>query len=122
MRLKHVLVSLTRHALRLSSDMTTKIAVAYNREAKLLIVHLTMPGTEFEGRQLAQMSKMLGPMDHTDGKNNLYSFFSDELRMGLFISKNVVELCGGKLNLIFDRDSNAIKIVFSFHMEEVLQD
>ncbi len=122
MRLKHVLVSLTRHALRLSSDMTTKIAAAYNRDAKLLIVHLTMPGTELEGRQLAQMSKMLGPMDHADGKQNIYSFFSDELRMGLFISKNVVELCGGKLDLIFDSDSNAIKIVFSFHMEEVLQD
>ena len=61
-------------------------------------------------------------MGHADGKQNIYSFFSDELRMGLYISKNVVELCGGKLDLIFDSDLNAIKIVFSFHMKEVLQD
>jgi len=42
-RLKQVLVSLTRHTIRMNSIAQTKIQVAFNREAQLLIVHLTMP-------------------------------------------------------------------------------
>ena len=43
MRLKQVLVSLTRHTISLHSNAETKIQVAFKREAQLLIVHLTMP-------------------------------------------------------------------------------
>jgi hypothetical protein len=57
-------------------------------------------------------------MAESGPEDNMYSFFSDELRMGLLISKHVVERCGGKLDLVFDGNSNRIKIVFSFHMKE----
>ncbi len=71
---------------------------------------------------MAQIARMMRPRLNSDRIDSIYSFFSDELRMGLFISKHVVELCGGNLDLIFDDDLKAIKIVFSFHMKEPEQE
>ena len=118
MRLKQVLVSLTRHTISLHSNAETKIQVAFEREAQLLIVHLTMPSIAQKCKGNDGLSELIKMVQQSDSDHEIFNCFTDELRVSLYISKSIVEFSGGSLNLVFDESSQGIKIIFSMSMRE----
>ena len=118
MRLKQVLVSLTRHTISLHSNAETKIQVAFKREAQLLIVHLTMPSIALKCKGNDGLSELIKMVQQSDSDHEIFNCFTDELRVSLYISKSIVEFSGGSLNLVFDESSQGIKIIFSMSMRE----
>ena len=118
MRLKQVLVSLTRHTISLHSNGETKIQVAFKREAQLLIVHLTMPSIALKCKGNDGLNELIEMVQQGQSDHSIFNCFTDELRVSLYISESIAELCGGSLNLVFDESSQGIKIIFSMSMRE----
>ena len=64
------------------------------------------------------LSDLIHKVQQRESDHAIFNCFTDELRVSLFISKSIAELCGGSLNLVFDESNQGIKIIFSMSMRE----
>ena len=64
------------------------------------------------------LNELIEMVQQGQSDHSIFNCFTDELRVSLYISESIAELCGGSLNLVFDESSQGIKIIFSMSMRE----
>ena len=111
MRLKQVLVNLTKNALKFSYQKPVKLIASYDRSTQMLNVHVVDKGRGIRSGDMDQLFRLFGKLDQTASEN------VEGIGMGLTICKLIVNQCGGTISCSSLGENKGSTFSFSMQMQ-----
>ena len=91
-RLKQVLVNLTKNAMKFSYKQWVKIKVCFNAESEQLVIHVVDNGRGINKAEMKKLFSLFGKLDEHDADSPVNN---EGIGMGLYICKQIVDNTGG---------------------------
>ena len=110
-RLKQVLINLTKNALKFTVRGKITIQAAFDYESEMLRVSVTDTGKGISTQEIKQLFKKYGSVLQSANKNR------EGIGMGLTICKHIVEKSGGTIESISLGENQGTTFVFSMNMQ-----
>ena len=109
-RLKQVLVNLTKNALKFSSWKPVSILACYCADKELLKVQIVDSGRGIRVDEMDKLFSLFGRLDRTKSEN------IEGIGMGLTICKRIVDHCGGSIECYSAGENQGSTFSFSMRM------
>ena len=110
-RLKQVLVNLTKNALKFSYKKPVTLQASYDETRQLLCVKVVDKGRGIRETDMNQLFKLFGKLSRTEAEN------VEGIGMGLTICKLIVDQCGGQISCHSDGENLGSTFTFSMKMQ-----
>ena len=108
LRLKQIMINLVKNALKFTRTGSVRIVSAYDKDQSLLKVHVVDTGIGIKAEEMDKLFNMFGKLLRTAEMNH------EGIGMGLLISKNLVELNGGTIDVYSDGPGEGSVFTFTF--------
>lgn len=110
-RLKQVLVNLTKNALKSSYGKPVTIRASFDLSQELLKVHIIDQGCGILPSEMQKLFSLFGRLERTEKEN------IEGIEMGgLTICKRIVDHCGGEINCHSSGENKGSIFIFSMKM------
>ena len=96
LRLKQILINLVKNALKFTKTGSVRMVCAFDNAQDLLKVHIVDTGIGIKADEMGKLFNMFGKLLRTADINH------EGIGMGLLISKNLVKLNGGTIDVYSD--------------------
>ena len=110
-RLKQVLVNLTKNALKFSPMQQIKIMASYSEQNQMLEVHVSDQGKGVRADDIGKIFNLFDQGSESEREMDIEGF-----GMGLYISRNIVEKNGGQIDVYSAGENQGSTFMFSMKM------
>lgn len=110
-RLKQILINLTKNALKFTLRGNIYILASYDEETAKLIVHVVDTGKGINNREMSVLFKQFGKLERTGAMN------VEGIGLGLAICKRIVNNSGGEISVSSSGENKGSTFKFSMQMD-----
>lgn len=112
-RLKQVLINLTKNALKFTVEGNIKIVAAYDYASEQLKVHVIDTGKGITQDEMKKVFEQFGKVERTSALN------LEGIGVGLNICQKIVKHCDGEIRVVSDGQDQGSTFMFSMKMHEL---
>ena len=114
-RLKQILINLTKNAMKFTSNGNIEIVASYNEADEKLKIKVSDTGSGISKKDFDKLFKMFSKLEDTDGKN------TEGVGIGLVICQSIVEQSGGEIKVFSDGLNMGSTFAFTMVMKKASQ-
>ena len=112
-RLKQVLINLTRNAMKFTNKGEIRIVMSYDEIGEMLEVQVADTGSGLEPKELSKLFEMYSKVERTE------NFNEEGTGIGLAICKKIVECSGGQMHVYSEGLNHGSMFTFTMKMKKL---